>query len=162
MSAYMQAAQSVEWETPAGLFEQLDAEYGPFTLDVAATDANAKCANWYTIEDDALVKPWMGVVWCNPPYDALRIFMAKAISEVDRGNAKRVVMLIPARTDTQAFHLMAFARAARIEFLRGRVRFGSGGGTSKPAPFPSCVVVFDAGHEGSPVMVATDRRDRRE
>ena len=58
---------SVEWETPADLFAQLDAEFH-FTLDVAASVTNAKCARYYTRAQDALQQPWEGICWCNPPY----------------------------------------------------------------------------------------------
>ena len=141
----MEPAKSTEWETPAALFADLDAAYS-FDLDAAATPQNAKCARFFTAADDALIQDWNArAVWCNPPYGrALPRFIRKAWEEVEAGHAGRVVLLIPARTDTAVFHEVIFPKASRIEFLRGRVHFGGGGS----APFPSCVVVFGGELEG--------------
>ena len=49
------------------------------------------------------------------------------------------VMLIPARTDTKAFHEYIYGKA-EIRFIKGRLRFG---GSKNSAPFPSMIVVFD-------------------
>ena len=48
-------------------------------------------------------------------------------------------MLIPARTDTKAFHDYIYGKA-EIRFLKGRLRYGR---AKWNAPFPSMVVVFD-------------------
>ena len=56
-----------EWTTPRDLFDELDREFH-FTLDVASTDENALCERHYTKDDDGLIRPWGGSVWCNPPY----------------------------------------------------------------------------------------------
>lgn len=55
------------WETPQGLFDELNKEFH-FTLDVCALPENAKCAEYYTPEQDGLKQCWKGVIWCNPPY----------------------------------------------------------------------------------------------
>ena len=47
-------------------------------------------------------------------------------------------MLIPARTDTKAFHEYIYGKA-EIRFLKGRLRFNDSRNT---APFPSMVVIF--------------------
>lgn len=49
-----------------------------------------------------------------------------------------VVMLIPARTDTKAFHEFIYHQA-EIRFVKGRLKFNDG---KNPAPFPSMVVIF--------------------
>jgi phage N-6-adenine-methyltransferase len=85
--------------TPKDLFAELDAEFR-FTLDVAATLANAKCERYYTKADDGLVQSWQGErVWCNPPYDVLHPWVEKAWSS----NAELVAMLIPANRTEQPF-----------------------------------------------------------
>lgn len=40
-----------EWSTPGWLVDQLAAEFGPFTLDPAATPENAKAPAYFTRED---------------------------------------------------------------------------------------------------------------
>ena len=45
------------WATPRKLFDALNEEFG-FVLDAAASDSNALCDDYFTIEDDALNQPW--------------------------------------------------------------------------------------------------------
>jgi site-specific DNA-methyltransferase (adenine-specific) len=58
-----------DWETPQNLFDELNSEFG-FTLDPCATSETAKCAKYFTPEDNGLTRDWTGeVVFCNPPYN---------------------------------------------------------------------------------------------
>ena len=76
-------------------------------------------------------------VFCNPPYGRdLGAWVRKGYEEARKPGTK-VVMLLPARTDTKWFH--EFCVKGEIKFLKGRLKFGDGKGT---APFPSMVVVF--------------------
>ena len=52
-----------------------------------------------------------------------------------------VVMLIPARTDTLAFHKYIYHKA-EIRFVKGRLRFRVIGKRADAAPFLSMVVIF--------------------
>lgn len=141
-----------DWETPQALFDHLNIKYG-FTLDAAASPENAKCPDYYTVEDNALTKRWEGVVWCNPPYGhGIGKWVEKARLEAVKG--AMVVMLIPARTDTSWWHDHVM-KARHIILIRGRLRFG---GSTVNAPFPSCVVVFDQFHRGNfPLFTTMDR-----
>lgn len=49
------------WSTPQDLFDMLNVEHS-FTLDVCATDENAKCANYFTVKQDGLKQTWGGAV----------------------------------------------------------------------------------------------------
>ena len=64
--------------------------------------------------------------------------MNKAYNESRKENTK-VVMLIPARTDTKYWHNYVM-KADEIHFVKGRLKFGD---SENSAPFPSAVVVFD-------------------
>lgn len=78
-------------------------------------------------------------VFCNPPYGKeLPLWVKKAYEESMKPNTK-VVMLIPARTDTRYFHEYIYHKAKEIRFLKGRLKFGN---SKNSAPFPSMVVVF--------------------
>lgn len=124
------------WETPQDFFDELNDEFS-FTLDVAASDHNAKCYHYYTKHEDGLKMPWHGVVWCNPPYGReIGKWVKKAYFEAILGTT--VVMLIPARTDTKWFHDYILGKA-EVRFIRGRLKFG---GSKNSAPFPSMVVIF--------------------
>src|SRR5262249_17515378 len=106
----------------------------------------------FTAEDDGLKLAWFGNVFANPPYGRLLgDWVAKARSEFEAGNAKTVVLLIPARTDTIYWHEHIEGRA-QMRFLKGRLRFSDGNGNSDgkqpaPAPFPSALVIYGASDE---------------
>lgn len=132
----------MDWETPPEVFEKLDAEFH-FTLDPCAEPETAKCAKFYTKEDDGLSKSWAGeTVFCNPPYGRQISKWVKKCAE--EGAHATVVMLIPARTDTGWFHDYVYHKA-EIRFLRGRLHFLCGGVDIGRNPFPSMVVVFRGG-----------------
>ena len=130
------------WETPQWLFDELHKEHN-FTIDVAASDDNAKLPTYYTVVDDALKKIWEGRVFCNPPYGReVKKWVKKAYEESLQPYNEKVVMIIPSRTDTTYWHDYIFNKA-HIKFLKGRLKFELGGDAGQPAPFPSAVVIFD-------------------
>jgi hypothetical protein len=113
-----------------------------------------------------------GVVWINPPYgDTERKcpktctkkrcvkrgyhltedqpgqydFIEKATNEALLSRVPTIALL-PARTDTEAFHKFIYDRFAQsvhrgvhVNFLKGRITFE---GEEDPAPFPSMLVAF--------------------
>ena len=129
------SSKTVEWATPPELFADLDAEFG-FECDVCATAENAKCAKFYTKDDDGLKQEWRGICWMNPPYgQQIKHWVRKAFESAQQGAT--VVCLVPARTDTQWWN--RYCVYGEIRFLEGRLKFGDGQGT---APFPSAIIVF--------------------
>ena len=54
----MFSSKSNEWATPSALYEQLNALFGPFTLDPCSTEENHKCRTFYTIEQNGLDQDW--------------------------------------------------------------------------------------------------------
>lgn len=150
-----------DWGTPDALFRQLDAMYGPFNLDAAATAENSKCDAFiglgyspllYRISQDALgPDPWQDPesveedrIWLNPPYSRLGEFLTRAAEEAEAGTVKLVCCLVPARTDTKVWHEVVMAKASEVLLIKGRVRFE---GAAAGAPFPSAVVIFDGYRE---------------
>lgn len=127
-----------DWATPDSVFLPLNEEFR-FTLDAAASPDNAKCARFFTTEDDGLVQPWTGeVVWCNPPYGRDRL--AKWVERGRRAAAHEgaiVVMLVPAYTATVWWHV--HTPHAEVRLLRGKIRFV---GAKQRAMFASAVLVF--------------------
>jgi phage N-6-adenine-methyltransferase len=126
------------WFTPDDLFREIETRYGPFDIDVAASDKNAKCDRFYTADDDALTQHWDGAAFCNPPYRDLIRWVKKAHDEVRSGRCKRAVLLLPAQTSTAWFHDYAL-RYGHVWFIRGKRKFGNAKGTAMSA---SIVVVF--------------------
>ena len=100
------SSRKTDWATPWTLFRQWDTLQGPFTLDVCATAENAKCGHFFSPKDDGLSQNWSGVCWLNPPYGrAISHWIAKAVVEVNTAGVRRVVCLLPARTDTLLFRM---------------------------------------------------------
>lgn len=144
MNAALLSSNNLSWCTPPELFNELDREFH-FNLDPAATDKSAKCAKYYTPDDDGLTKDWGGSrVFCNPPYGRhIQEWVRKGYEE-SRKPGTLVVMLIPARTDTSYFHDYIFGgKADEVRFIRGRIKFTDEDGNAKDsAPFPSAVIVW--------------------
>jgi len=135
MQKGMFSSNSDEWETPQPLFDELAREFC-FTVDVCASEANKKCGQFFTREQDGLRQEWRDVCWMNPPYGReIGKWMSKAYESASLGAT--VVCLVPARTDTAWWH--DYAMRGEIRFLRGRVKFVGG---RSSAPFPSAVVIF--------------------
>ena len=127
------------WETPQNLFDELDKEFN-FDIDVCATPENAKCKNYYTQEQNGLSQPWLGTVWCNPPYGRQISFWVEKAWHSTKNKNSTVVMLLPARTDTRWFHDYIYKKEnVEIRFLKGRLKFGD---SKNSAPFPSMIVIF--------------------
>lgn len=127
------------WETPAALFNAVEAGAGPFDLDPCAPDrpGTVRTARRYTTADDGLSREWHGRVFMNPPYGrAMRLWLAKAVSEAEAG--AEVVGLLPVRTETEWWHNFVVSRAD-VLLLRGRLFFGDGDGG---APFGSALVLW--------------------
>ena len=76
-------------------------------------------------------------MFCNPPYGkSIAKWVQKGFEEAQKPGTK-VVMLLPARTDTKWFH--DYCVKGKIEFLKGRLKFGN---AVNSAPFPSMIVIF--------------------
>ena len=134
----MFSSQTDQWATPQAFFDNLNKEFG-FTLDPCADDSNHKCHRYFTKEQNGLKQDWEhDIVFCNPPYGRAIKDWVKKSYESAMGGAK-VVMLIPARTDTSYFHDYIYGKA-EIRFIRGRLKFGD---SKNSAPFPSMVVIFN-------------------
>ena len=138
MNSVLYSSKSNNWETPDRLFLELDKEFS-FTLDPCCTPTNAKCKKYYTQKQDGLIQSWQGeTVFCNPPYGKeIKLWVEKCYIESKKNNAK-VVLLIPARTDTKYFHSFIYNKA-QIRFIKGRLRFSN---SKNSAPFPSMIVIF--------------------
>lgn len=122
----------------SGFFDQWNDRFN-FDLDVCASATNAKCALYYTEDDDGLSMEWLGTCWMNPPYGRGIGKWVKKAYVSNRDNKATVVCLLPARTDTAWWHDYVIAHAAEVVYIRGRLRFS---GSKINAPFPSAVVVF--------------------
>lgn len=103
-----------QWRTPDNIFWGINTLFGPFVLDLFTDGDNAKCAAYYTAEDNALAHDWSerlaelkGAAFGNPPYSrasqhegqyitGMRYIMKHASAMRDKGG--RYVFLIKAAT----------------------------------------------------------------
>ena len=143
----MFSSKKDDWETPQFLFDELNKEFG-FSIDVCASNQNAKVNRFWNRDMDSLKIPWMDwainndlrpVFWMNPPYGReIGKWIKKAYEESLKGAT--VVCLLPARTDTRWWH--DYCMKGEIRFIRGRLKFG---GCKNNAPFPNAIVIFEGG-----------------
>jgi phage N-6-adenine-methyltransferase len=140
--------------TTLQVFEPLHERFG-FTLDVAATPANAKLPRFLTALDDGLVRSWASErVWCNPPYSQIEPWVAKAALETGfGGDCELAVLLLPANRTEQGWwqrHIEPVrdrpGSGVCVEFLPGRMRFivppaDSVRPNDRP-PFGVCLAIF--------------------
>lgn len=135
------ATNSIEWATPDSVFAPLAKEF-EFTCDVAATKDNAKCATFFSKDNNGLQQQWTGVCWMNPPYGReVKEWVKKAHESAASGAI--VVALLPAKTNTNWWH--DYVMKYEVRFLRGRPKFN---GAKHGLPFPLAIVVFQS-HGGS-------------
>jgi len=124
--------KSDDWSTPTGFYNKLDEEFH-FDFDPCPIRS----------EVDGLDIEWNGNIFVNPPYSNIKSFIIKGIEELKKGNAKVVVFLVPARTDTKWFHEFIYNKNKKdveIRFLKGRLKFGQ---SKNSAPFPSMLIIMN-------------------
>ena len=151
--AAMFQSKDQTWNTPLYLYELIKKErnINNYDTDPATNENNPLgCKYFFTKEDDGLKQSWKGSVFINPPFTAkyngkLRNLTSLFIKEAwlrtqteKNPEVSMVTMLIPARTDTIAFHRYIWKQPnVKLDFVKGRVKFG----TSKiGAPFGSMIV----------------------
>lgn len=119
-----------KYETPKDVYEKLDRRFR-FTADLSSVkigkrDADGPKINWKLRN---FVKPSLG--------EDIHKWIVQALCACSKG--RLVVMLLPARTDTEYFHKYILRYAREIWFVKGRLKFGS---MKEGAPFPSMIVIF--------------------
>lgn len=150
------------WETPPAVFAKLNADFGPFDLDLTADAGRALCPRWFgpgANRPDALTAlwSWLGCTgYSNPPYGK---FAAKLIRKArqEAGHSFTSTLLLPMRV-TAAFKRDILPHAAELLFCDSRITFWENGsprinprtGKLDRAMFDSIVVRFIAGHTGGP------------
>ena len=109
------------WATPQKLFDSLNSEF-EFTLDVCASDRNAKCSNYFTPDIDGLSQTWWGSCWCNPPFDkTMGAWIKKAYRSAQEGAT--VVCLFPGNYHDNTWWHDYVMRSSEIRYMRGRCDF---------------------------------------
>ena len=126
-----------EWLTPPFILQALGVfDTDPCSPIVRPWDTAKK---HYTIQDNGLLQPWEGRVWCNPPYGTQTRLWLKRMRDHQNG-----IALIFARTETKNFFDYIWNDADGIMFLAGRLTFYNTDGTKakNSAGSPSCLVAY--------------------
>lgn len=115
------------WKTPIKLYKELNKEFN-FDFDPCPSEPYF----------DGLNVEWGYCNFVNPPYGReIGKWIKKGYEEALKG--KKVVFLIPSRTDTIWWHDYIM-KANEVRFIKGRLHFDE---HKNPAPFPSAIVVFN-------------------
>ena len=111
--------------TPSYVLDPVRQALGSIELDPCTLPDNPVGAErFYTVDDDGLTQPWDArTIFVNPPYGKAREPWVERCIEAAVLGAK-VVLLIPAHTDTRIFQ-RAVTTGADVVFIRGRVKFGT-------------------------------------
>lgn len=155
-------------ETPPQIFNKLNADFGPFDIDLTADIQRHLCDVWLgpgsPYGKDALTTEWrqLGAIgYSNPPYGKfVAKMLKKAKSEAQVGFA--TTLLLPMRV-TRAFHAHVLCGAKELWFCDKRIAFWVDGApkldpkTLKPtgALFDSIIVRYAPGMRFSPPRVGT-------
>jgi hypothetical protein len=135
-----------EFRTPADVVARVRAVLGEIDVDPCSTaqaNETVQAKIFYTKEDDGLTKPWLGVVFMNPPYSRPGIdqHVTRLIEEWNVGHISGAIALVGNNTDAGWFHdLMAAANA--VCFTRGRLAFLRPDGTTGGGAQGSCLFYF--------------------
>lgn len=133
--------ESDERTTPIEFFNKLNSVFH-FQLDAAATEANALCSKYYTIETNGLTSPWSDSTFCNPPYSrgSLKLWVIKAYEEKKLGH--KSVLLLPGDISPKWYE---YTRdyADTLYSLNGRLKFN---GNKDLAKFGTILALFGEYH----------------
>jgi phage N-6-adenine-methyltransferase len=119
------ARRREDWGTDQRLFDKLNDTF-KFDLDCAAMWYNAKCENYISPEQNALVTPWHGKCFLNHPYGSAKqdtLWMNRAYDQVHNGNADLVVSVTKASVGAYWWKKQVLDKANKIVFLTGRPVF---------------------------------------
>lgn len=120
---------SDDYATPKKFYKKLNNE---FDFDFDPCPLKSKI--------NGLELDWLGNIYINPPYSNIEPFLKKGLEELKKGNASKLVYLIPIRSDTKYWHNLIMPYAKEIRFIKGRLNFND---KKSPAPFPCVLVIFD-------------------
>jgi len=127
--AYIKKSNSDNWGTPPEIKNKYEGYFDP-------------CPYQHTV--DGLSIEWKEKNFVNPPYSDLKNWCKKVHQEAKMG--KKIVLLIPPRTDTRYFHDYILPLKPEITYIKGRLKFIDLDNSSKKpvgSPAPSLLITFN-------------------
>ena len=142
MSSVHVSTKSVQTQvTPMYFIERLGRRFGvDFTLDLAATDENHRCPDWFTEAQNALTQDWAArlvtldmCAWLNPPFRGVGPWMKKCGEESAKGC--KIISLTLASLGTGWYRDHVEGKALSL-VLRDRIIF-----EGEKDPFPKELMI---------------------
>jgi ParB family chromosome partitioning protein len=135
-----------EWYTPPEYIEAARKVMGIINFDPASSElANntVKAIQYYTAQDDGLIRKWAGNVWLNPPYAQPLItqFAEAVTNKYENKEIEQACILVNNATETKWFQVMLKAAAA-VCFITGRIKFIDMNGRASGAPLQGQSVLY--------------------
>ena len=129
--------------TPGWFLDKVVDAFGSIDLDPCGHELSAvEAKRRIILPECGLASRWSGrLAFVNPPYSSVVTWMDRAASAWEQGEVETIVMLVPARTDSEVFQKRV-SRDADVLFLAGRIRFESTAGLAWPAPFSLMVIIW--------------------
>lgn len=114
-------------QTPDWLWNLLEKTYGKFDFDPCPPNPKF----------NGLEVPWKRLNFVNPPFKEIKLWLRKAVEEMDKGHA--TLFLVPFRPDREYFQKYVVPHAAEVRILSQLVQFK---GFDKPFPQRMAIYLF--------------------
>lgn len=154
MTGAILSPTSENWGTPQWVIQLAENLFHcKFDLDICASD------NWTMVPENYITKEQNALdpntewnftnAWSNPPYGKfIPLLLNRVIKEVQGQEFKRVVLLLPAKTEVKWFHNTVQRYAGDCFFLESRIQFNvpsdvTDKGNNTTGTFGSMLVSFD-------------------
>lgn len=111
--------------TPRWLIDTARRVLGRIDLDVASSaeaQAVIQAARYYTVADNALLFPWAGRVWCNPPYSDPLPWVQKLLAHYRAGEVLSALLLLNI-AGSPAWARLLWEGGYPVCILSGRIDF---------------------------------------
>lgn len=135
-----------DYGTPWELIDAIEMRFGEkFTMDLAASEDNAKAPLWIDEAHDSLSCDWSklgGLLWLNPPYEKIAPWAEKCYQDMILG--ARVMLLTPASVGSNWYQKYVHGKAY-VMALNPRLTFE---GETTCYPKDLCLSYFYAGMAG--------------
>ena len=136
------------YRTPDYIYKYYHKQYN-FVCDVAASEADRKCMNYYTKESDGLCQSWFISNFCNPPYSRkngnyLGDWVERGYIESQNGSTS--LFILPLGFTSKWFNGLV-KNKARIELPDERIEFINPI-TGRPDDHPrndNMIIIYDPG-----------------
>jgi phage N-6-adenine-methyltransferase len=141
---------SSEWYTPKHIVELvLETFDGTIDLDPCSNSLskpNIPAKKVFTKELDGLKYDWgkkenPSRIFINPPFNNIKEFINKTITEINNGNVDEVIYLLPNASSTEWLNLI-FENNFQLCFLKKRLQFISNKAIRSSSPFGSFIAYY--------------------